>query len=360
MAYERLPYKDPRAAVEHVGTSIRPMDIPVFDRPIPLRDNFKRVLNHEDPVWVPNALNDFNYVLGGDLSGLSDLRFDFTERCDWTDLFGCVWEWVPIDGGSMLKPNQKPVVEDITEWEKSVVWPDLSEDRIKACCEAVLARPYHYPDKMNYYDFGQGCTERLVAILGGYTEAMVAMAEEPEACRDFMCELSRFHCEMFDKISKYFPTDMIMYHDDWGTERDSFFSERMMDEIVYEPSEIFFREVKESGVAIDFHSCGKVERFLPHFVSLGADFLQLQPRCNDLAAYKEKYGDKIGFDVYLLPITTEIITSDARNYTDTLGANGGLISTIFGANNAAEEEMLWYGMYELNSYSREYYDNRRG
>ncbi len=359
MKYERLPYKAPGSVIEHVGTSIRPMDIPVFDRPIPLRENFQRVLNHEDPVWVPNALNDFNYALGGDLTGLSDLRFDFEERCDWVDLFGCTWEWIPSEGGSMLKPGQKPVVEDITEWESSVVWPDLNESRIKKCCEEVMARDTYFPEKMNYYDFGQGCTERLVALLGGYTEAMIALAEEPEACKELMSEISRFHVRMFDKISKYFPTDMIMYHDDWGTERDSFFSERTMDEVVFEPTEIFLKHVKETGVKIDFHSCGKIERFLPYYIALGSDFLQLQARCNDLVGYKEKYGDKIGFDVYILPITHEIIVNDARTYVDILGANGGLMSTIFGANNEEEEKMLWEGMYELNCYSREFYEKRK-
>ena len=355
MTYERIPYKAPGAKFQRVGTSMLPIDIPVFETPISPRENFRRVVAHENPLWVPNAVNDFNYVLGGDLSGLSDLRFDFTERCDWVDLFGCTWEWIPSAGGSMLKPNQKPVVDDITQWEKQIVWPDLDEARIQRCCQAVMQRSDFHPEKMNYYDFGQGCTERLVAIMGGYTEAMVALALEPEACRDFMMEFSRFNCRMFDLISKHFPTDMIMYHDDWGTERDSFFGEKMMDEVVYEPSEIFFSHVKKSGVYIDFHTCGKVERFVPHAISLGADFLQLQTRCNDVAAYKAKYGDKIGFDVYLLPITKELIVSDARQYVDTLAAGGGLFSTIFGG----DETILWDGLQELYYYSREFYERTR-
>ncbi len=350
--YERIPYKAPGARFENVGTSITPIDVPVLDTPISYRENFRRVVERDNPMWAPNGITDCNYVLGGDLSGLPDLKFDFVERCDWVDLFGCTWEWVPEVGGSMLKPNQKPVLEDITEWEKKIVWPDLNEERIKACCEAVMKRDNFHPGKINYYDFGQGCTERLIAVMGGYEQGLIAMMEEPEACREFMAQLSRFHCEMFDKISKYFPTDMIMYHDDWGTERDSFFSERVMDELVYEPSEIFLKHVKESGVYIDFHSCGKVERFMDRFVSLGADFVQLQERCNDLVAYKEKYGDKLGFDVYLLPITKESIIEDARRNVDALGKDGGLFSTIFGG----DEEMVWGGIQEFYNYSREYYE----
>lgn len=351
MMYDRIPYMAPGSKHEYVGTTVTPINVPVFDYPISPRENFQRVLKHDKPMWVPTSLNDFNFTMGGELTGLPDLRFDYTERCDWTDLFGCVWEWIPDAGGSMLKPNHPPVLSDITQWEKKIVWPDLSDSRIKESCQKYMSQPFYHPEKMNYYDFGQGCTERLVAVLGGYGEAMMALAEEPEACRDFMAELSRFHCRMFDAISKHFPTDLLMYHDDWGTERDSFFSERMMEELVYGPSEIFFKHVKEHGVAITFHTCGCIKRFVPYAISLGADFLQLQERANDLKAYKAQYGDKIGFDVYMLPITRDFIIEDARKNVDNLGKDGGLFSTAFGG----DEKILWDGMQEMYCYSREYY-----
>jgi hypothetical protein len=186
----------PGAKYEYVGTTIQPINVPVLDYPISPRENFRRVLNHDHPMWVPMSLTDFNHTMGGELTGLPDLRFDYTERCDWTDLFGCVWEWIPSAGGSMLKPNQKPVLDDITEWEKKIVWPDLSESRIKACCERYMSLPIYHPDKMNYYDFGQGCTERLVAVLGGYTEAMLALAKsrKPVGISWLSCPASTTRC----------------------------------------------------------------------------------------------------------------------------------------------------------------------
>lgn len=352
MKYERIPFMAPGARHELVGTTVAPINVPVFDYPISPRENFQRVLKHEKPMWVPTSVTDFNLTMGGELTGLPDLRFDFTERCDWTDLFGCVWEWVPSAGGSMLKPNHPPVLEDITEWEKKIVWPDLDEARIKACCEKYMSQPWYHPGKMNYYDIGQGCTERLVAVLGGYGEAMLALAEEPEACREFMMELSRFHCRMLDVIDKYFPTDMIMYHDDWGTERDTFFGERMMDEIVYEPNEIFFRHVRERGIAMVFHTCGCVRRFLPYMVTLRPDFLQLQARANDIKAYKEQYGDTLGFDLPLYAPSSEEIIKYVDQGVEALGRNGGLFSTVFGG----DEKIIWDGLQELYCYSREYYE----
>ena len=114
MKYKRVPYMAPGAEYEYVGTSNNPINVPKLEYPISPRENFDRMARHDNPMWVPNGICDFNFCMCGDLSGLPDLRFDFTERCDWVDLFGCVWEWVPEAGGSMLKPNQKPVLEDIT------------------------------------------------------------------------------------------------------------------------------------------------------------------------------------------------------------------------------------------------------
>ena len=81
----------------------------------------------------------------------------------------------------------------------------FKRDRIKECCEKYMSQSYYHADKMNYFDIGMGCTERLVAVMGGYEEALIALVEEPEACREFMAELSRFNCRMFDAINKYFP-----------------------------------------------------------------------------------------------------------------------------------------------------------
>jgi hypothetical protein len=124
MTYERRPYLAPGVPYEPAGTTKEPINVPVFDYPISPRENFRRVLKHDHPMWVPTSATDFNYTMGGELTGLPVLRFDFPERCDWTDLFGCVWEWIPSAGGSMLKPNQTPVLDDIAKWEKKIVWPD--------------------------------------------------------------------------------------------------------------------------------------------------------------------------------------------------------------------------------------------
>ena len=353
MKLERIPYAEKKNTtveqIQTIGGQI--IEVPRFDYPIDPRENFRRVLERDLPMWVPTAATDFNYTLGGTLTGLADLRFDFKDRCDWTDMFGCVWEWIPEAGGSMLKPGAKPVIEDITRWKEEIVWPELNEKQIKQCCESYMNQSYYHPERMNYFDFGQGCTERLVAVLGGYQEAMIAFAEEPEACKDFMTQLSYFHCEMLDKILKYFPADLIMYHDDWGTERDTFFSSEMMENIVYEPNEIFFRHTQKRGVKMVFHCCGNIKRFVPYMIELGPDFLQLQARANDLCSFKKQFGHRLGFDAVIRGTTEAETAASMHKQVDELAKDGGMMSTVF----AIGEDALWGGLQELYCYSRGYY-----
>jgi hypothetical protein len=40
------------------------------------------------------------------------------------DIFGIEWEYIPVAGGSMVRPG-KPLLADANEWEKRVVWPDI-------------------------------------------------------------------------------------------------------------------------------------------------------------------------------------------------------------------------------------------
>jgi hypothetical protein len=59
--------------------------------------------------------------------------------------------------------------------------------------------------------------------MGGYTDAMLAMAVEPEAVKAYFDRYADFMIELTDILCALYPADMITYHDDWGTERDTFF-----------------------------------------------------------------------------------------------------------------------------------------
>ena len=355
MKYPRPPYQAEGIKMKEYSSpfSAKKMTVPCPDYPISIKENFKRAYTRTGPMWVPNTMTDMVSTMIAMLTGAGEADWTATEQYDWQDWFGVQWTFVPVAGGPMLKPGTQ-YLDDITRWKEGVKWPNLDDYDIKGLCEKFMAERYD-PEKVLHVNIGQGCTERLVAILGGYTDAMIALAEEPEAVIEFLEAFVDFTIKVFDTIYQYLPIDMITYHDDWGTERDTFFSERMMEEIVFPPTKRLFDHIKSKGVCIELHSCGKIERFLPYMIELGADFLQIQARANDMPMLKEKYGDKIGFNVGIAPDPNggETAIADAVKKTvDTFGKNGGLYSSVM----AGDPKALWEGVMELYCYSREYYE----
>ena len=111
------------------------------------------------------------------------------------------------------------------------------------------------------------------------------------------------------------------------------------------------------GKLYTFHCCGKVDKFLDDFVELGADFMQLQRRVNDLPAYKKSHGDKLGFYAGLenfsmgKKYSDEELHSLIRENVELFAPTGGYMPSIM----ARDPELLWKMAAELYCCSREFY-----
>lgn len=352
MKYKRPAYHDPSVKFVHkpgffgFGDS----DVPVPEYPISIRENFRRAARRENPVWVPNSMAEFNSTMLAVLNGMPEADWSRKDRYDYNDWFGVPWMYVSEVGGPMLKPNTQ-FMDDITEWETKVKFPNLDDYDFDGLCAKWWATCD--PEKVTSVNIHQGCTERLVALLGGYTDAMLAMATEPEAVRDFLEAFVDWDIKVFDKLRDNLPLDVVTYHDDWGTEKDTFFSEAYMESMVLEPTKRLFDHIHSRDTFVVLHSCGNIKRFVPYMIDMGADFLQIQARANDIPAYKKQYGDKIGFEMMANPAdTVEGAIEEVRKVVDTYGEGGGLFSTFISGN----PEATWAGTMELFYYSREKYE----
>ncbi|MDR0813674.1 MAG: hypothetical protein LBO63_06705 [Oscillospiraceae bacterium] len=340
-----------------------PFTVPKFDTPITPKENFWRAARRDKPLWVPNAhtdqqmlhINELGVHKPGKMQFGPDFRAMQSEDYTFIDPFGNSWTWVASAGGAMLTPGTK-VVEDICDWEKHVKWPNLEEWTVRETAAKFMAERYD-PDKILHINIHQGLTELLVAMVGGYGEGMLAMAEEPEACSDYFNRLADFIISFFDYLKALYPVEFVTYHDDWGTERETFFGERMMEELVYEPTKRIIDHIKGAGCIFELHSCGKIERFLPYMCNLGVDFLQIQRRAVDIPKMKELYGDRIGFNAQLegydfgIAYSDTQITDIVRQSVELYGKGGGFYPAIF----ESDPERLWKLCSELYCYSREYY-----
>ncbi|MDR0596927.1 MAG: hypothetical protein LBG14_00260 [Treponema sp.] len=370
--YPRPPYKDPSVAAKTIQPmfSPTPLTVPEPDYPVTPLENFRLAVERKTPYWMPNSTLDFDAFMSGFLTGpvlppeapADAGPWGATTRSVFTDDWGAQWLFVPEAGGPMLDPNGKPVLEDITQWEKTVKFPNLKAMDWKSRAEDFMKNRYN-PRKVLHINIGQGCTERFVALLGGYTEAMVAMADEPEACRAFFDAFAEWEIEQFDIIHSLYPVNLVTYHDDWGTERDTFFSEKMMEAMVLEPTRKIVQHIKDKGVYFELHSCGAITRFLPYMIDMHIDLLQIQRRANDMPKMKEEKGDKIGFCCFIegiemgQPVSRDQTLAAIRKTVDLYGKKGG--SYTFASGGGSDEDS-WAAVFELYCYSREFYDKERG
>jgi hypothetical protein len=368
MTYSRPEYLDPGIKTQSVKMWFGPsVVVPVFDTPITPRENFRRAISRRDPVWFPNAVTDAQSVMTNDVMGQppapglqihSDLGArGATEDYDFTDWFGAQWTWVCSAGGAMLKPGTK-LLCDITDWEKELIWPDLTQWGFAEKAAWYMKNMYD-ESKALIYDIGRGVTERLVSLLGGYTDGMLALATEPEAVRDFFDRYADFVVDTFEAINALYPLDMVTLHDDWGAEKDTFFSERMMEELVFEPTKRIIDHIHSKGVLLEMHSCGNVTRFMPYIIKLGADVAQLQRRAVDLPQMKKKYGNEIGYCLGVEGVelgksmTREEFITAIRGTLDIFAPGGGSYINVF----SSDPELNWAGLAEVYYYGRELYSN---
>ena len=345
-----------------------PVTLPAFDTPITPKENFLRAARRDKPLWMPNHYTDLQEFehneLGvhkpGRFQGGPDFLASWKEDKAFLDPYGNSWSWVTSAQGAMLTPGTK-VLDDITEWEKVIKWPVLDEWTYKEVAEKFMAEQYD-PAKALRINIFQGCTEMLVAFLGGYGEGMLAMAEEPEAVSDFFAFFSDRMISFYDYMKKLYPIDIATYHDDWGTQRETFFSPKMMEELVYEPTKKIVDHIKADGVIFHFHTCGNVTRFMPYICDLGFDLLQIQRNALDLPKLKELYGDRVGFNTTLedyipgVAYTDEQIVGIVRKTVDLYGKGGGFYPWIF----ETQARPLWTISSEMYCYSREFYDKEQG
>jgi len=345
-----------------------PITLPKFDTPITPRENFIRAARRDKPMWVPNIYTDVQDFWTCELAthkpGKFELGPDYfrasKENYTFLDPYGNSWTWEATAQGAMLTPGTK-VLDDITNWEKVIKWPIFDEWTYVEVAQKFMSEKYD-PEKALCVNLFQGCTEMLVAFLGGYGEGMLAMAEEPEAVADFFAFFTDKMIAFYDFLKELYPLDMVSYHDDWGTQRSTFFSPKTFEELVYEPTKKLVDHIKADGVLFQLHTCGCIDSFLPYMCDIGFDYLQIQRNAVDIPKMKELYGDKIGFMAPLenhIPgtqYTEEQMVEIARTCVDLYAKGGGYYPWIF----EYEDRTLWAVASELYCYSREFYDKEQG
>lgn len=267
------------------------------------RENFLRFFRNEPVQWMPSSrdLLRFNPGIYKDNIArgmVNEERQYKIEDFGGKDFFDVPWVYVPAERGS-IEPPGYTMMDDINDWKDIVKFPDLSALDWAECAERN--KDYLKTDKIIYSTIFTSYFERLIAFLG-FEDAAVAMIDEDseDAIRELFDKLTDFYVELIGYFHKYFNTELLYFHDDWGTQKSTFFSVDTHKEMIVPYLTRIATEAHKMGVYVEMHSCGCIGSLIPNLISTGIDSWRGQPKVNDKLALVNQYGDQFKFGVEIV------------------------------------------------------------
>lgn len=209
------------------------------------------------------------------------------------DMFGVEWEYVPLVGGSMVRPG-KPMLEDANDWEKVLQWPDIEQWDWEG--DAKKNEAFLHNGKANFLWLLNGAWyERLVSFMEFEGAAMALIDEEQkDAVKALFEKTTELYCRIVDKCCEVYGDGIVGFtvHDDWGAQAAPFFSPAVGAEMIVPYMKKLTDCIHSHGKIAELHSCGKLEAQVGNFVAAGWD-AWTPMGMNDYEAMYDAWGDKI-------------------------------------------------------------------
>ena len=320
----------------------------VFNTPISYRENVNAMFWEKQPCFA---------VTSNDHSGLNpDFYKKYLARAHRNDsgkidAFGVKWTFEPTAGGS-ISVGGNPRFEDANDWKDVISMPSVA-DWDWAADAANNPIDTNFAVEMTFVN--GFWFERLISLMDFMNAAMALVDEDQhDALHELFEATTGLACDLVDKICEYWPgVDGFMIHDDWGSQREPFFSDKIARELFLPHMKKLVSHVHDKGRTCSIHSCGSLGPRVPVFIEAGIDSWELQANANNLPKLYEDYGDQIILTVAIPDFDhkdEKAAVAAARNYVDTYCKPGK--PTILSARNCMSNKVFAEEVYE---YSRKHY-----
>lgn len=316
------------------------------------RENALRAYRHQPHESVPNFFTDFDIW-----DSFGERYFGPGEGKDW---FGVSWTHIPEMNSQTETPGQEHL-EDLENWQEHITFPDLDSYDWNAIAAQVTAG-WDRENRVSFCMLLNGPFERLMSLMG-FEHAMFAFYDTPEEVHQFFQAVTEHKCRYLEILKKYFGFDVIAFHDDWGDNKNSFFSLDMWREFLKPYIQQVVHKTHELGMIFEMHSCGYIRPFVEDLVELGADAIDPLQYCNEPENLQKLYGDRLFFNggfqtqaVLERPgASEEEIRAEVRRNIDALAPGGafGTMCPIIDRRVAAivADEISAYGAGYYTKYS---------
>lgn len=316
------------------------------------RENTLLAYQHKEPEFMPLASDRDNCFPSGEdfIRETSCVRHP-SRQVQGYDWFGQSWTYEPNIGGATPTPG-KPLITDITEWRDYMKFPDLS----KLDWEGYAARDTANWDRQNRLScvtIGIGMWERMFSVME-FQDALCALMEEPEACYDFFGAVADHKIRLHQYIIKYYKPDILVMHDDYGSNSGMFMSPETWRELIKPHLQRIIDGVVGEGVIYEHHCCGYFAPILGEIADMGCSATDTMHISNHPAELKKEIGHKMcfvgGFASQFMDIestTEEQIRESVRKTLDELSPGGSFVPEIVlktkYKNNIVQDELIRYG-----------------
>ena len=294
------------------------------------KENLLRAIKRNNPEWVPNGLETQIYLIPPVIERPVREGYDA-----WGVHFSYQKE---AEGGTFPTVNGHSI-KDISNWKSEIQIPNfefLDWSKMMTSWDSDETIDINSIDRENSIitgAIGFGVFERSYLLLG-MENALVNYLIEPEEMLQLAEVIADYKIELIKKFNDVIKLDMIWYGDDWGMQRSLFMPPDTWRKIIKPQTQRVYDYIKELGILINHHSCGKIEEIFADFVEMGPDMWNPCQPCNDLAKLKKAYGDKIAFcggldSQFVLNkprVTPDEVRVEVRKRINEMAENGGYIA----------------------------------
>ena len=301
------------------------------------KENLLRMLDGQMPEYVPinsHFVNNGPPLLAGAMMFNPSILGDFRGPKGGYDPWGVHYTTESSAGvvASIPEPNNF-ILKDVTRWEEVIKVPEHFKNwDWERAAKADLAKIPWDPEQSLFV--GKGWDDFFQQFIGmmGFTEGLCALHEEPEAVHallDFMCDTV---IDITKNVLYYYKPEAYYLLDDSASKYTPFVGREMFEEFFVPRYKRTLDLVRDAGLPVFYHNCGRCEDLLPPMVRLGVKVWDPAQTENDLVEVKKRFGRQLiingGFEYKPKNwpnVTEEEVRQEVRDAFDRLAPNGGWI-----------------------------------
>lgn len=295
------------------------------------REVTRRAIQFKYPERLPIIIPTAEY------SDAIWISYEHFKLQDNIDEWGCRWEHTELQNMGQVKGHP------LENWDKlkNYGFPDPHrkgrfdniENQLADNVEGkfvIIGSPFTLFERIHY--------------LHGFVNTLQDLVLEPTMVEYLADRILEFQIGIVEEVKNRFygRIDAFAMTDDWGTQQNTFISVDMFRRIFKPRYKRLFDAIHDAGMFAWLHSCGRINQFIPEFIDIGLDVINLQqPHALGIKEIGRQFAGKICFEAPVdiqrtLPRgIREEIFSDAKLLIQHWGTDsGGFIAGDYGEDMA--------------------------